>query len=239
MLALQNKTILITRPKEQSEEFYSKLEHLGAHPIIFPLITIKATNQEQLLTTYNSNKFDWIIFTSYNAVHTFFDVIDPKKVIAKIAVVGSKTELALKSYQLKADFTPSAFTAEILANEIPIVANDAILIPQSAISKSNLADILTKRKANPQCISTYQNTKVKHSKEELNNLFKSKIDFITFTSGSTIKAFVDLKIDLGEIKVVCIGPETVKVAKANNIKVDAVASPYTIDGMVDAMLSFT
>jgi uroporphyrinogen-III synthase len=238
MLALQNKKIIITRPKEQSKDFFSKLEQLGAHPIIFPLITIKATNQKQLLSTYKSNKFDWIIFTSYNAVHTFFEVIDSKSVSSKIAVVGSKTELALKNHQLKADFTPSAYTAEILANEIPVTANDSILIPQSAISKSNLADILKNRNTKPQCISTYQNTKVKYNQKEYLALFNQKIDFITFTSGSTVKAFVDLNIDLGKTKVVCIGPETVKVAEANNVKVDGIANPYTIDGMINAMLAF-
>ncbi|PJA06478.1 MAG: hypothetical protein COX70_09375 [Flavobacteriales bacterium CG_4_10_14_0_2_um_filter_32_8] len=238
MSVLQNKTILITRPKEQAEEFFLKLEQLGAIPIAFPLIHIVPINQPELIKIYTNNNFDWIIFTSGIAVKCFFEIIHYTKVKAKIAVVGSKTEEELNKYHLKAVFIPSDFTAETLAKEIPINENDTILIPQSNLAKSNLVKILRNRKVNTYSISSYQNCKVKYTNKELRELFNKKIDFITFTSGSTINAFVKLNIKINNSKVVCIGPETAKVAVENKIRVDAIANPRTIEGIIDAIVSF-
>ncbi len=237
MLVLQNKTILITRPKEQANGFFLKLKKLGAQPIAFPLIEITPINKAQLLAAYSKNNFDWLLFTSGIAVKYFFEVINPNTIKSKIAVVGSKTENELKKHHLNATFIPSDFTAETLAKEIPINENETILIPQSDLAKSNLVKTLKTRKTNPFPINTYQNSKVKYSKKELQELFNSKIDFITFTSGSTVSAFADLKINLNATKVVCIGYETAKVAETNRIKVDAIANPHTIEGIINAIIS--
>jgi len=238
VLPLQNKTILITRPKEQAEEIFIKLEQLGAKPIALPLIKIVPINRAELIKTYANNDFDWIIFTSYNAIHTFFEVINSHFITSKIAVVGSKTEQELKKYHLKAAFIPSDYTAETLAKEIPIHENEKLLIPQSDLAKQNLVKILTHRKGEPFPINSYQNCKVNYTNKELKVLVEKKIDFIIFTSGSTVKAFAELGIKIKDSKVVCIGPETAKLAAENKIKVDAIATPHTIEGIIDAIILF-
>lgn len=62
---------------------------------------------EELLT------YDWIILTSQNGVDFFFKLLgnQPLK-LPKIAVIGSKTEAALKRHGYKADFVPVQFVAE-------------------------------------------------------------------------------------------------------------------------------
>ncbi len=238
MLTLKNKTVLITRPKNQSEEFVLKLKKLGAIPLVFPLIELEAVDQSELKKNFFNNKFDWIIFTSYNAVEYFFKTINPQAVHSKIAVVGTKTEEILSHYDRKADFIPSNFTAETLAKEIPISTNENVFIPQSELAKNTLAEMLTMRGTNPFSVTIYRNNKVKYEPKEVKKFFCKKIDFVTFTSGSTIKAFVDLKIELRESKVICIGPKTAKIATSNNLKVDAIAQPYTTDGMINTIISF-
>lgn len=236
MLPLKDKTILITRSANQAEEFINQLQELGANTITLPLIENTAINQGELIEKVNKNNYDWLIFTSVNAVRFFFDSVLVDTISSKIAVVGNKTGDLIRAYGLQIDFTPSEFTAKHLANEIPISANQRILIPRSNLAKNDIVEILENRNCNVEAISIYENNSIEYSATELQEIIKQKIDFITFTSGSTVKSFIELGIKLNDAKVICIGPETAKVAEQNKISVSGIANPHTIKGMVKSMV---
>jgi uroporphyrinogen III methyltransferase/synthase len=65
-----------------------------------------------------------------------------------------------------------------------------------------------------------------------------KPDCITFTSSSTVQNFVAMAGTHGleDVKVVSIGPVTSKTAGDLGLRVEAEAQPYTIDGLVGAIL---
>ena len=233
MLPLKNKTVLITRSADQSEDFINKLQDLGANTIALPLIETTATNQHELTTLFNTKKYDWLIFTSTNAVKFFFESVNSKNISCKIAVVGEKTKTVVEENGLKVDFIPAEFTAKQLANQLPITENDTVLIPRSDLAKNDIIEILKERRCKVESIAIYKNSTVVYSKTELNNIFKQRIDYITFTSGSTVNSFTKLGITLKNEKVICIGPETEKVAIQNNISVSATANPHTIEGMIE------
>lgn len=236
MLPLKDKTILITRSANQAAGFINQLKELGAKAITLPLIKNTAINQKELIAKLNHN-YDWIIFTSANAVLFFFKEIKPEEISSKIAVVGTKTGETLKKLGVKIDFTPSQFTAKFLAEEIPISANDTVLIPRSNLAKDDIVEVLEKRNCTVEPISIYQNSSINYSADELDKVFNQKIDFITFTSGSTAKAFAELNVKYGNSKIICIGPETAIVVKKYNMTIAAIAKPHTIDGMIEAMVS--
>lgn len=236
MLPLKHKTILITRSASQAEDFINQLQELGANTIALPLIENTAINQNELTKKVSENNYDWIIFTSVNAVNFFFDTISASTVSSKIAVVGSKTKKALEKF-MDVDFTPSEFTAKHLANEIPTQANEQILIPRSNLAKDDMLEILEKRGCDVDTISIYENNSIDYSKEELNEIVNQRIDYITFTSGSTIQSFIDVGFEIQQEKIICIGPETAKVANQNGLNVSAIANPHTIEGMVEAIAS--
>ena len=232
MLPLKNKTVLVTRSKEQASDFIMMLENIGATTIALPLISTAAINQIQLSESIEGNKFTWIIFTSPNAVKFFFETISPQQINCKIAVVGSKTEEHLEALGIKIDLIPSQFTAKQLASEIPVKQNENIFIPRSNLAKNTAVEILEKRNCSVETLAIYENTSINYSKEELETIFKKEIDFITFTSGSTVSSFMKLGIELNNEKVICIGPETAKVATQNNINIAAIAKPHTIEGII-------
>jgi uroporphyrinogen-III synthase len=237
---LNNVTVLIPRPIEQSNEFADKLEKLGATPVIFPLIELKPINQDQLKTIFSKNEFDWIIFTSGIAVKCFFEIIHYTKVKAKIAAVGSQTKAAIEELGLKVDFIPSAATAQKLAKEIPVTKNEKILIPRSKISNDTIIDILKQKEAKITVIDIYDNTPVAYTKEEIEEVLNTPINVITFTSGSTVNSFLDLirkyKIRLNDIHKVSIGPSTTAEAQKRFLEIDATAENHSIDGMIDEIL---
>jgi len=239
MLPLKGKTVLITRAAEQTKDFIHQLQDLGATPISLPLITTTAIHKKELKDRFSANQCDWIIFTSTNAVGFFFDVVACESTSAKIAVVGEKTKRAVEGFGLKVDFMPAEFTAKKLANGLPLTKNSTVLIPRSDLAKNDIVVVLESRSCNVETIAIYKNSAIDYPKSELNKCFSQKIDYITFASGSAVTSFMDLGIKLATGKVVCIGPETAKVARKNKLKVAIVANPHTIDGMVEAILADT
>ena len=232
---LNGKTILITRPKAQSVLFSNQLKALGAKVISLPLIQLEAINKKELRLVFNQHQFDWIVFTSYNAVTTFFEVIRKDLFKAKIAVVGQETKETVEKLGLNVDFMPKEFKAAVLGKEIPILPNEKIFIPLSELANDNLINQLKQRAAQVFSIKTYQNTPIFYTKKELKQLLSQPLDFITFTSASCVNAFLKLDIPTNNIALIYIGPETAKVAQKNNLRIDAVASEYTTGGMIDAI----
>jgi uroporphyrinogen-III synthase len=67
-------------------------------------------------------------------------------------------------------------------------------------------------------------------------LREARVDAVTFTSASTVRGFVGaLGAVKGNPKVVCIGPVTAREARAHGFTVTTVATPHTVEGLVDAL----
>ena len=76
----------------------------------------------------------------------------------------------------------------------------------------------------------------------LNEIKNGVMDYITFTSSSTVTNFVKI---IGRehvnninqrVKVACIGPITADTAREAGFKVDIVAKEYTIQGLINAII---
>ena len=65
-----------------------------------------------------------------------------------------------------------------------------------------------------------------------------EIDYVTFTSASTVKGFVKnfTKVDYREIHAVCIGEHTAKEAQKYHMQV-TVSEKASVDSMIDTLLT--
>ena len=67
------------------------------------------------------------------------------------------------------------------------------------------------------------------------------VDALTFTSPSSVRNFLKITKDLtsfenlSDIPIYCIGPVTAEEVEKNGLVVTAVADPYTIDGLINAL----
>ena len=67
------------------------------------------------------------------------------------------------------------------------------------------------------------------------------LDFVTFTSSSTVKNLVK---QLGNItplqqaKIACIGPVTAETARSFALEPDIIADTYTIDGLIESIKEY-
>lgn len=248
---LFSKNIMVTRARTQSSRLIEKLRDLGANVIEFPTIKIEEIiPNEPLDNSIKSLKeYSYVIFTSINAVNIFFkrlmDLGFDSRLLAntKIVAIGSSTARELKKYGLRADLVPEKFVAEELIEELKTVVHkeDKILIPRSSEARKILVEKLSELCFVKE-VKIY-NTKLENqnSEEILNLLEKGSIDYITFTSSSTVKNLVkilgeeNLKL-LNSVKLMSIGPITSKTINSMGLKVYRQAEEFTIDGLIESLL---
>jgi uroporphyrinogen III methyltransferase / synthase len=109
--------VLVTR--EHSGGFES-LEELGAEVIQFPTIEIvPPENWDELDKAIETVEgYDWLIFTSSNAVKYFFSrLFEKKRDIRelkglKICAIGSRTAASIEKFGIRVDLVPESFNAE-------------------------------------------------------------------------------------------------------------------------------
>jgi len=250
---LHGKNILVTRARAQASDLTEKLTALGASCIEAPVIRIAppADNYAALDRAIGElHTYHWLIFTSVNGAEHFFSRLhtagkDSRALgYAKIAAIGSATAKALCSFGIHADIVPEEFRAEALIDALaPILPPRArILLARAQEARDVLPESLRSHGAAVDVIPAYETVPEREGGEELaEQLMRGEIDFVTFTSSSTVKNLVR---QLGNItplqhtKIACIGPVTAETARSFALEPDIIAENYTIDGLVHAIREY-
>lgn len=249
---LLNKRIVITRQREKSVEFAEKLVQLGALPLLMP--TIEIIPPKDVLPLQHALEdviiYDWLVFTSSNAVKACHQIIKERTVDLKpvtdgpvqIACIGTTTKKALLGFYDGDILYPTEFTAEALYRAIWKAENRTlegirVLLPQANIARSTLYNLLTGEGAIVDAIEAYQTIPANPDKA----LLDVPPDVLTFTSGSTARNFAamfdDPKDLIQNAKIAVIGPSTEEVIVDElGWKVDAVADPHSIDGLIQCIV---
>jgi len=250
---LKNKTILVTRAKTQSLGFIQELEKFSASVISFPTIETEPININ-LLEKYlkNIEVYDWIIFTSSNTVKIFFETFYKlnldKNTLNKIkfAVIGSKTNKSLEIYNFTSNLTPNEYTAESLLNlfsQIDI-KNNKIFLPISALAQNILEEGLKNKNVIVDVLKIYNTIlpKVESLDILINKFLNNEIDYVTFTSPSTVKNFIlllekhNIKKLLKNTKLVSIGQVTSKAIKEHLDILPIESQDHTIEGLLKEII---
>jgi len=246
-MSLQGKKVVITRPKHQSDTIIKRLEAKGAIPIFFPTIEIKMAADTAALdqAIKNIEAYDWVVITSANGVNFFLQRMEELGIDSailnkkKIATVGTVTQEKLASKNIKVDFIPAQFVADILGETLPINKGDKVLLPQSDIARKKLISQLKDRGAIVNSFTAYETRTKSIDLDSMNELIGSDLDWICFTSASTAKgleqAFKDHQKEIPNTPCAVIGPVTQKAALAKGFNVVASADPHTVDGLIAAM----
>ena len=245
-LPLFGKKIVVTRTRKQASKLTRKLLTLGASVIEFPTIEINPLKDLSKLNdaVKRIKEFDWIYFTSQNAINIFFDEVYKSgldvRILSdiKIAVIGPATRDELIHYGLKADLMPKEYVAESLLEETGSVdiKNKKILLPCSEDARYTLTEGLTKMGAHVDRIHTYRADKPEGIKKEKIEELKNA-DVITFTSSSTVTNFFSIVPEVNG-QLASIGPVTGNTVKEFGYDPQIVAGEYTIDGLVNAIVKY-
>ncbi len=252
---LFGKRIVVTRSREQASVFSERLIDLGATTVEFPTIdVVPPASWEELDAAVRAiESYDWVIFTSANAVRFFMERLralgTDLRMLKGISIcaVGPKTAEELEGHGIRPDLIPAEFKAEGVLSAIggEAVKGKKFLIPRAKVAREIIPDRLREMGASVTVATAYENIKPAADVERARKLFEEKkVSAVTFTSSSTVNNFVEMlgqkeyKTLLDGVVIACIGPVTAKTAEAYGMKIDIMPKDYTIPALVDAMVEY-
>ncbi len=258
------KRIIVTRTREQASFLSEKLAGSGAEVIEIPTIKVVSLKADrQLKNAFSAGKYDWVFFTSQNGVYEFAGFLKrcgkDSRIFgkAKICAIGSETEKGLHKIGIRPDYLPPQFVAEEVVRhfkKLSLRARSAKQSPRGKASHSGKkALILRAKKARDilpkgleragfevKVIDLYDTVLPRESAAALKQAFRAKIDFVTFTSSSTVENFIKLmgkgyRRKLSGVTLASIGPVTSGTLRKSGLKANIEAKVYTIEGLVKAI----
>lgn len=148
-LPLKGKTVILTGTSKTTN-ILEQIQQLGGNALTFPLIaTSEIISVDDAIDIEIARKYDWLIFTSQNAVDTFYAKmqrlgIESWQFTGKIAAVGSKTAEALNHAGFIVSFIPSVFSADVFVKEFPVEAGiePRCLFVRGSLAKATLRESL-------------------------------------------------------------------------------------------------
>lgn len=253
---LFGRRIVVTRSREQAGELVEMLEERGAEAIQAPTIRIAPPEDMASLdrACADAGAYNWILFTSANAVDTFMarllangDVRDLKGV--RLCAIGPSTAQRLARYGMRVDLTPGEARSEAVIEALKGAGNlkgARFLLPRADIARELLADQLRDAGADVTEVAAYRTLLAGGERDGDHDVYRMlldrQIDAVTFTSASTVKNFAkifgeDQAADLLSTTVVAsIGPVTAEAAQQLGINTTVMPERYTIPDLVDALV---
>ncbi len=247
--------VLVTRDLKQSDDFKAKLENSGYLVYEFPVIEItKTDNLADLdLAIEQIHDYDWLIFTSVNATQIFYERCleiyrnTSKLQQIKIAVIGPKSKSYLLERNINVHFMPITYIAECFVEEFPYypqLKGLKILFPRASHGRDYIIEKFTHAGAYVNMLKIYQSTLPKDLKQKGNELKvllqDENIEIITLLSAQTAQNYSAIYktagLDIPNLVLACIGPETLKMARQNFPQTSCLMpSNYTLAGLVKAI----
>jgi uroporphyrinogen III methyltransferase/synthase len=245
--------VLITRPRAQSADFGAALQTAGFEPVYFPVIAIRPLEDLSALDAALAEleRYAWVVFTSVNGVEIVFDRLEPSPPAplpfrergaeggVRVAAVGKKTAAALQKHGLEPHFVPEEFAGDEILPGLGDLNGKWVLLPRAEIARQDLPAAIRAAGGRTHEVAVYHTLPAEADPEGLATL-RAGVDWITFTSPSTVENFARLvrqhgfdPLNLpGNPKMVCIGPVTEKAARETGFEITTVAQEYTTAGLI-------
>lgn len=251
--SLAGKTILVTRAQKQARELTSLLKQKGASVVEVPAIEIVILYEkkiELLQSLHRIADYGWLILTSVNTVLILDQILKEAALdwsIFKnlsIACIGRSTAAAVRDRGATVALVPPMYQAESLVEELlkQEIRGMRILLPRAQGSRRILPETLELAGAGVHEIQIYRAEIPESSRKELIRVLSHEtLNYITFTSSSTVNHFVEIagellsKLDFRKIRVACIGPVTAATLQEHGIPCTVQAKEFTIPGLVKAL----
>ncbi len=246
---LFGKRVLVTRTRAQAGALSELLLREGAQPLEAPTLELQALADFRELDAAVGSlpDYDWVVFTSANAVDAVFGRLasmgrDTRSFrAARVAAIGPATAASLKPRGIVPDLIARESVSESLADALrgSGVAGKRVLVPGAESRRDILPEALRAAGARVDEVAAYRTVAAEGSRERLAEIVAAGIDVLTFTSSSAVRNFVALLDgDLDALKgaeVACIGPITAATAREAGLNVGILARDSTAKGLVDAL----
>ena len=254
---LFGKRIVVTRSLDRARELGDALENLGAEAIVAPTFRIAAPEDPEAVDRIAASldRFDWIVFESaVSAARLLAAVLRGPHDLralgrASLCAVGPSTADQLAAHGLKADVVIPELREESVTDAMvahaPIDGRQ-ILVVRPDHERNVMAGTLEGRGANVTDLVAYRTEAETPDSPAAERIYRmlldGQVDAVTFTSPTAVRRFIAIigeeqAVDLlGTTIVAAIGPVTAAAALEIGITPSIVAEPYTVDGLVQAIV---
>ncbi len=254
MKALEGRTILVTRSREQAGGLTGELKRLGARVIESPVIGFEEPEDWGPVDTAIADlrRFDWTIFTSANAVDRFLGRLETlcpgeegsrRLAGTRLAAVGPATAGGLVRRGLPVETIPSSHRAEGLIEALSAsgVKGKRILIPRAEKAREILPDALEEAGAEVTVVTVYRTVAQPVGQRVRAALERGAVDMATFTSPSTVRNLLEGiggVSPLQGIALAAIGPVTADALEERGLQADVTAPSSTVEGLVAGIVDY-
>jgi uroporphyrinogen-III synthase len=245
--------ILITRTKEQSEEFAGLLKKCELEPVFFPVLKIENSGAELEKYLLKIDEYDALIFTSANGARAFFercnkDFLEEKLFLKTFCAVGEKTKLAIEREGFDVAIVPNSFTAIGLADAIfksGITFKKALFL-HGNLSEKEVQTELLKRGIAVDSVEVYRTIPFQPDKSEVlktrEMLLNGETAVVTFFSPSSVENFLKIisKEFLKDVALAAVGTTTENALLKNGLKADIVpkGGKFTAEKLAEEIAEF-
>jgi uroporphyrinogen III methyltransferase/synthase len=245
--------VLVPRTKEQAGAMSDRLRGFGAVPVEVPTIAVEPprtpTQMERAIKGLVTGRYEWIVFTSTNAVRAVREKFEEFGLDArafagvKIACVGETTADAVRAFGIKPELVPSGEqSSEGLLADFPPFDDildpiNRVLLPRADIATETLAAGLREIGWEIDDVTAYRTVRAAPPAAEIRDAIKSGgFQAVCFTSSSTVRNLVGIAgKPHAKTVVACIGPQTAATAIEFGLRVDVQPEDASVGALVDAL----
>jgi uroporphyrinogen III methyltransferase/synthase len=230
---LAGRTVAVTRARAQASALAGRLRALGASVVEAPAIRIEPLDA----TLPDLAGFDLLCVTSPNGARRLLEICRDARELRgpAIAAIGPGTAGALRAGGIEADIVPPRAVAESLIETLAGRSVQRVLIARAEQARDVLPDALRARGAEVEILPLYRTVA-----EPLHDDARAAAlgaDYVTFTSASAVRFFVEAAGRPERAQIVSIGPITSEALREHGLEPDVEAAEHTPDGLVAALLA--
>jgi uroporphyrinogen III methyltransferase / synthase len=253
---LRGKRIVVTRAPAQAQELIHALESLGAEVLLLPTVSFAPPEDLRELdrALERLQEFDWILFTSQNAVRFFcrrsreLDQSGSKLQLPRplVAAVGSATAQAATGEGIRVHYVAQNQSGESLAQELwGSIGDRTILLPRSDRADDRLPRALREAGAHVTEVVAYRTVAPEaFDPALLASICCSEVDAIVFASPSGFENLAncigreELANISARVQLAAIGPTTARSMRQAGVRVEIEATEASAVGLSDSIAKY-
>jgi uroporphyrinogen III methyltransferase/synthase len=226
---LHGVSVAVTRARAQASALAARLRELGAAVVEAPAIRTRPLEA----TLPDVGSYDLLCVTSPNGAAELFSRLPDARSLSgvTIAAIGPGTARALKEGGIVADVVPERAIAEGLVEALAGVDVRRALIVRAREGRDVLPDALRARGASVDVVALYETVA-----EPVDPAVVDGVDYVTFTSASTVRYYLEAVGRVDGPRIVSIGPATTAALREAGLEPAVEADPHTPDGLISALL---
>lgn len=245
---LFGRTVMVTRPADESWSLAEMLEEQGANVVLQPAIAVRPPEDWGPVDDAigRMSEFDWVVFSSVNGVRALLDRVEAVgrdlRVLGpvRLAAIGPATAAELAKYRLRADRQPSTYQAEHLAEALAgDAARKRFLLVRANRGRDVLARQLEAAGGRVTQVVAYRSIDVPTPDEQVaDQLRGGLVDWVTVTSSAIARSLAAMfGDDLRRARLVSISPLTSGTLHELGFTPSAEATEATMEGVVASIVA--